>query len=77
MKGLALFLIGFAGFVLVGDRIDSITQTEDGHQVSYENYCATKVAKVGNKWRVTLSNGETVEFTDPAKLRLDYGRPCQ
>jgi len=77
MKQLALFLVGFAGFILVGDRIDTITQTEDGHQVTYEKYCATKVAKVGSKWRVTLSNGETVEFTDHARLRLDYNRPCE
>ena len=77
MKQLALFLVGFAGFILVGDRIDTITQTEDGHQVNYEKYCATKVAKVGSKWRVTLSNGEMVEFTDHARLRLDYNRPCE
>ena len=79
MKLLSVLLAGLLGFIVVGDHIDTIVNPNgNGHyQINYDQYCATKVARVGNKWRITLTNGETVDFTDPAGLRLDYSRPCQ
>ena len=77
MKALVAILILF-GFVLVADRVDTITTTgEEQYQVNYESYCATRVARAGKLWRVWLTNGEQVEFTESSRLRLDYNRPCE
>jgi hypothetical protein len=77
MKALASLLI-LIGFVLVADRVDTITTAgDDQYQLNYESYCATRVVRAGKLWRVWLTNGERVEFTESSRLRLDYNRPCE